>query len=75
MTIDWRDESHLAVEFEVSTLATVFHMFHQYPVVGQRQVQVLFSERAPSLERQHEFKCRSAGREILNPPLKRLAVE
>ena len=75
MTLDWKDDSHLAVEFAVGSAATVYQMFHQYPKTGERQVRVLFSERDPSGDARHDFTCRTAGREILNPPLKRLVVE
>ncbi len=75
ITLAWKDAGHLAVELTVSSLTTVHHMFHQYPVVG-RQVAVLFSELEPSPDglRRRDIKCLSGGREILNPPLKRLAT-
>lgn len=75
MTLDWKDPGRLDVDFAISSLATVFHMFHQYPIVGDRQVRVLFSERERSDDRRREFTCRSAGRETINPPLKRLFIE
>ena len=75
MTLEWKDDSHLAVEFAVGSVSTVFHMFHQYPMTGDRQVKVLFSERDASGDARHDFTCRTAGREIVNPPLKRLVFD
>jgi hypothetical protein len=75
ITLAWKDGGHLTVELTVRSLTTVHHMFHQYPVVGDRQVSVLFSELEPPPDglHRHDVKCLSGGREIINPPLKRLA--
>ena len=75
ITLDWKDEGHLAVELGVPPLTTVTHMFHQYPVMGDRQVVVMFSEVEAFQAGRHHYdeRCRTGGREIVNPPLKRLS--
>lgn len=75
MTLEWRDDGHLVVESAFDSLTTVSYMFHGYPFTGyEPAVRVLFNEREPTVEdrRQAQMTCRTAGREIVNPPIKRL---